>query len=157
MIDGRTWPFEDGPRNTPPILGLVNSAPFHWSGNRVDLFDFQATIENVQSGTGLSDEDNAALAAFLGFPEFEPSPNRTGDGGLTAAAARGQDLFFAQGCAVCHAGSAFTDTTPYLHDGTASTLTHLLTTSNPDDRHGLTSTLDDDEVADLVAFLTSLP
>ncbi len=187
LIDGRTWPFEDGPRNTPPILGLVNSAPFHWSGNRVDLFDFQATIENVQSGTGLSDEDNAALAAFLGFPEFEPSPNRTGDGGLTAAAARGQDLFFAQGCAVCHAGSAFTDglmhdvgtgdiavenrglvfdtpsllglhdTTPYLHDGTASTLTHLLTTSNPDDRHGLTSTLDDDEVADLVAFLTSLP
>src|SRR5262245_50084657 len=45
----------------------------------------------------------------------------------------------------------------YLHHGKAKTLTEVLTSSNPGDRHGKTSHLKKDEIDDLVAFLKSLP
>lgn len=48
-------------------------------------------------------------------------------------------------------------TAPYLHHGKAATLNDVLTTSNPNDRHGKTSHLNAGELADLVAFLQSLP
>lgn len=46
---------------------------------------------------------------------------------------------------------------PYLHHGKAETLKDLLTTANPDDRHGHTSHLTSSEVEDLVEFLKALP
>jgi len=42
---------------------------------------------------------------------------------------------------------------PYLHDGRAKTLQDVITTYNPDDRHGRTSHLTQAEVKDLVHFL----
>ena len=45
----------------------------------------------------------------------------------------------------------------YLHDGRAKTLLDVLTTCNHGDRHGVTSHLKKEELADLVAFLKSLP
>jgi YVTN family beta-propeller protein len=48
-------------------------------------------------------------------------------------------------------------TAPYLHDGSAATLAEVLTTQNPEDRHGVTSHLTSDQVADLVEFLKALP
>lgn len=45
---------------------------------------------------------------------------------------------------------------PYLHDGSAATLREVLTTRNPDDRHGRTSGLSDAEIDDLVAYLLCL-
>lgn len=48
-------------------------------------------------------------------------------------------------------------TAPYLHHGKAETLTQVLREHNRGDRHGTTSHLTDAEVADLVAFLESLP
>ena len=48
------------------------------------------------------------------------------------------------------------DSAPYLHDGSAATLPDVLTTKNPTDRHGVTSTLSTNQVADLVAYLLSL-
>ncbi|MHC4175926.1 MAG: PKD domain-containing protein, partial [Planctomycetota bacterium] len=64
-----------------------------------------------------------------------------------------------------HRGSAF-DTpsllglytsVSYLHDGRARSLAEVLTTHNPEDRHGATSHLSEQQVEDLVAFLLSLP
>jgi len=49
------------------------------------------------------------------------------------------------------------DSTPYLHDGNAPTLLDVLTVANPNDAHGVTSHLSDQELADLVAFLLALP
>jgi hypothetical protein len=46
---------------------------------------------------------------------------------------------------------------PYLHTGEAATLEEVLTTCNPDDRHGRTSQLSPDEVLDLAEFLRALP
>ncbi|MCB9762491.1 MAG: PKD domain-containing protein [Alphaproteobacteria bacterium] len=48
------------------------------------------------------------------------------------------------------------DTAPYLHDGSAETVRDVLTTRNPDDAHGVTSHLGDDELDALALFLLSL-
>jgi len=45
---------------------------------------------------------------------------------------------------------------PYLHDGSAATLLEVLTTHNPSDEHGVTSTLTPLELEQLVAYLQSL-
>lgn len=47
-------------------------------------------------------------------------------------------------------------TPPYLHDGSATTLEEVLTTRNPLDQHGTTSTLDPGELEALIAFLREL-
>jgi len=49
------------------------------------------------------------------------------------------------------------DSGPYLHDGSAATLFDVLTTTNSEDKHGATSHLTPDELADLIAFLLALP
>ena len=45
----------------------------------------------------------------------------------------------------------------FLHDGRAKTLQEVFTTYNPDDKHGVTSHLNAEQMDDLVAFLKSLP
>ncbi len=49
------------------------------------------------------------------------------------------------------------DSSPYLHDGSAATLYDVLVTKNPDDEHGVTSSLTSQEMQDLLAFLLALP
>jgi YVTN family beta-propeller protein len=93
----------------------------------------------------------------------------------------------ATGCARCHAAPLYTDlqvhdvgtadtygewfgplidtptlrflydSAPYLHDGSAATLSDVLTTKNPNDEHGVTSYLSEQELDDLIAFLLALP
>ena len=46
---------------------------------------------------------------------------------------------------------------PYLHHGKATTLTDVLTTFNKGDRHGTTSHLNKQQIADLAEFLKALP
>jgi DNA-binding beta-propeller fold protein YncE len=48
------------------------------------------------------------------------------------------------------------DSAPYLHDGSAATLEEVLTTANPQDRHGRTSGLPESDRNDLIAFLEQL-
>ena len=48
-------------------------------------------------------------------------------------------------------------TAPYLHDGTAATLHDVLRKCNPDDKHGKTSHLTEQQVDDLIEFLKALP
>lgn len=48
-------------------------------------------------------------------------------------------------------------TAPYLHHGKAASLEDVLTTSNHDDRHGKTSHLKPEQIADLVEYLKALP
>jgi DNA-binding beta-propeller fold protein YncE len=48
------------------------------------------------------------------------------------------------------------ETAPYLHDGSASTLSEVFTLRNPNDEHGATSTLSDTELSELQAYLLEL-
>ena len=112
-----------------------------------------------------------------------PSPHLV-NGKLSAAAQRGEKLFQRANCASCHPGPLFTDlkeykvgtgtgrekeesfdtptlvenwrTAPYLHDGRAATMLEVLKQFNAGDKHGKTSDLTPQELADLEAYLLSL-
>ena len=47
-------------------------------------------------------------------------------------------------------------TAPYLYDGRALTMEEVLTTANPNDRHGVTSTLTPEQIKDLAEYVLSL-
>ena len=121
-----------------------------------------------------------ALNAYLKSLEPVPSPYLV-DGQISATARRGERLFQTAGCAQCHAGPLYTDglrhcvgtateeeprgrfdtptlielwrTAPYLHDGRAPAVRDVLTTFNPNNKHGHTSTLTENEISDLIEYI----
>ncbi len=125
------------------------------------------------------------MRAYLRVLEPEASPLLVA-GRLSEKALLGKRLFEDDkvGCARCHPAPLFTAletrdvgtqhefdrtgafdtpacvelwrTAPYLHDGSAVTLREMLTTSNPDDKHGKTSHLSPAEIDALVEYLLSL-
>lgn len=121
LHDARTWQsFPDGVRNTPAIFDLEQTAPYHWSGDLDEIQDVEATIRNIQAGTGLTSlasidtlgpplaglsPELDALAAFLRTLHAPPSPYLDDK----AAVGRGQAVFTKLGCATCHAGPLGTD------------------------------------------------
>jgi cytochrome c peroxidase len=157
--DGRTWFFENGPRNTPALHAMVATAPFHWAGERPSLLDFQETIQELQGGTGLSKDKLQQLADFMATLEVPDSPFAEPDGG--------REVFEAQGCATCHVGDAFVDgmqhdvgsgddpaellgpafdtptlhglwnSAPYYHDGSMPSLADVLAPGRPADPHSI--------------------
>jgi len=126
-----------------------------------------------------------AVEAYLRSLGPERSPWLV-DGRLGREARRGKAIFDSPevGCGRCHPGPLYTDlrmhdvgtgaaadesgrfdtptlvdlwrTGPYLHHGRAAGLREVLTTMNPDDRHGKTSHLSDDEIDALIEYLRSL-
>lgn len=96
------------------------------------------------------------------------------------AVARGQALFESEavGCKACHTGSHLSNNTsvdvgtgaalqvpslravsfraPFLHDGCAPSLADRFGACGGGDRHGHTSQLKPEQIADLVAYLESL-
>jgi DNA-binding beta-propeller fold protein YncE len=126
-----------------------------------------------------------AVEAYLRALRPEPSPFLA-NGRLSPKAARGKILFESQktGCAACHPAPLFTDlrmhdvgtaadfdtngrfdtpalvelwrTAPYLHHGKAVSLREVLTTFNPDDRHGRTASLFGEDLDALIEYLLSL-
>ena len=131
----------------------------------------------------IDENDANALDVYLASKEPIPSPYLV-DGQLSAAALRGQIVFDAAGCGFCHNGPYFTDlksynvgtglgreadwlwdtptlinvwkTAPYLHDGRAITIRDVLTVDNPNDEHGMTSALTEQQIDDLAEYILSL-
>ena len=131
-------------------------------------------------GTGLSDDEHEALAAYLRSLRGPPPVLRS----LTEAETRGKFVFNDQaGCAGCHAEKTrFTDhdvhnvqsatsadrqgsfitpslvrvaeTAPYFHDGRYATLGELLRKS--DGKMGNTGNLPPDDLSALEAYLKTL-
>jgi YVTN family beta-propeller protein len=143
--DGRVWQNPEGLRKTPALMGLAHTHPLHWSADRDEVQDFEYTIRGrLMQGPGLLrgplkpkvgfepielSEDLAgrspdldALAVYCNSFEFTLSPHIPAPGKLSAAAERGRKLFFCEavGCAKCHSGPYYTDSTlkkPFhLHD-----------------------------------------
>jgi len=119
--DARTWlGFPDGPRNTPALYVLQETAPYHWSGDLDELQDVELTIQRIQHGSGLLGSDfqpplgqaNAgrsaeldALAAYLSSIPMPPAAVMVDE----ATVARGLKAFERWGCAACHLGPQLTD------------------------------------------------
>ena len=129
-----------------------------------------------------SEDDARAIDEYLKSLAPLQSPYRH-QGELSDTGKRGEKLFADAGCAACHSGPQSTDlksydvgtgtsedhnklldtptlqecwrTAPYLHDGRATTLFDVLKTHNPNDRHGRTTNLTDQQLRDLEEYILS--
>jgi DNA-binding beta-propeller fold protein YncE len=148
MSDGRVWDFTnrgEGLRNTRSLLGArgTGEGRLHWSANFDEVQDFERDIRDSFGGSGFmpDDEFNArkgasgydpfgkpaagvspeldALAAYFAtFDKVSRSPFRNPDGSFTKDARLGRKIFERAGCAECHTGPDFTDSSLAgpLHD-----------------------------------------
>ncbi len=161
---------------TPPVMSLgVRESMEEAAQKGFQFIQFREVDEG----------DLNAVRAYLRSMEPEASPHLV-NGQLSEKARKGKRLFedVKVGCSHCHAAPLFTTrdthdvgtrheldregrfdtptcvelwrTGPYLHDGSAVTLKEMLTTMNPDDKHGQTSQLSAEEIDALVEYLLSL-
>jgi hypothetical protein len=176
--DGHVWSIAGQRRRTPSLAGgLLETAPFHWQG---ELVDMPAVVgETFVHRMGGLMPDGTTVDALGGWLESvpRPAPTRTMPPKLYAEA---QALFRSPevGCTACHMGTTMTsDATlsvntgdlfqvpslrgvgsraPYLHDGRAPTLRDRFAPMGGGDSHGHTSQLTDHELDLLVGYLETL-
>lgn len=177
--DGRTWNFDtEGPRRTMNVAGGISGrAPYHWDGALTSFGDLVNTVYNQRMGGPMltADQITATQSWMNGIPRL---PGVVSD---PDAVTRGQAVFTdpTHGCAVCHSGAQLTSdatnvnvgtggsfkvpsliglayTAPYLHNGCAATLADRFGPCGGGDQHGVTSTLTDANLSDLIAYLDSL-
>ncbi len=132
-----------------------------------------------------SEEIATAVDEYLKQLKPVPSPFLTDDDELSESALRGKAIFEGEAnCIACHPAPLYTDlqlrdvgtatgkdagkpvrtptlrevwrTAPYLHDGRAATIKEAITTFNPDDLHGKTSHLTEEQIDDLATYVESL-
>jgi len=181
--DGSLFTF----KTVAPLWNVHETAPWTWHGWQEDLGDaMHKSLTSTMLGNQPSDEDVAALLAYLKTLRPPVNPHRAPDGSLTAAAERGKAVFASAkaGCAQCHNGPHFTDgeihdvglggrsdqydgyNTPslvgvyqkvrFLHDGRAKSLEEALTGPHAPQAVAGEGKLTDQELADLIAYLKSL-
>lgn len=173
------------PKNTRSLLWSHRTPPVMSLGVRSNMEEAaQKGFQFIQFRE-VEEGDLKAVQSYLRAMEPEASPLLV-DGQLSEKAAQGKAIFedARVGCARCHQAPLYTSleahdvgtrheldrhsdfdtptcvelwrTGPYLHDGSAVTLRDMLTTMNPDDKHGRTSHLSDAEIDALVEYLLSL-
>ncbi|MGZ3441011.1 MAG: hypothetical protein ACXVDD_15915, partial [Polyangia bacterium] len=107
--DGSAWSTMEGERRTVSLFGGVAGRGWlHQSATHRNAEEFARIIVKERlGGSGLSDDDAHALAAYtaFGIPRLQSPPVDA------SRAARGQALF-AEHCATCHQGAAFTSGNP---------------------------------------------
>lgn len=167
--DGHVWRFDVGARRTQTLRGgILETAPFHWSGDVVDgTRVMEGTFVGRMGGARPHDFEIAAFEEWVDALPALPAPDEE-----RAAAERGRALFDASGCGDCHSGRLGTNNqtvdvgtggrfnvpslyelvyrAPYLHDGRAATLEGVVGT------HGDTGALTDAQRGDLATYLRTL-
>jgi cytochrome c peroxidase len=170
------------PKNTKSLLVSHQTPPAMITGVRENAEQaVRAGIRHIQFAVR-PEEEADAIDHYLKSLEPIASPYLV-DGRLSPSAKRGRKLFRKAGCGSCHTGRLRTDlqsydvgtakgldtgrtfdtptlievwrTAPYLYDGRAATIEDVLAKYNPDDRHGITSNLTEDEIKDLAQFVLS--
>jgi hypothetical protein len=178
--DGRVWQFVGlGPRRTQNLRGgVLARAPFHWSGDIVDMDALAKVVfEGRMAGPNLAEDQITALGQWMDAQPALAAPPPAD----AAAVARGDMVFHdpTVGCTGCHSGPQVSDhklfdvgtggvfkvpsliavgyRAPYLHDGCAATLLDRFGPAcGGGDQHGHTSQLSPQQLSDLVAYLQSL-
>ncbi len=176
--DGRVWNFQNlGSRRTQSLRGgIMDTAPFHWSGDELNMTSLMKDVFQGRMAGGPVDAQRVtALGAWIDQIPTVPVSHRADD----ATVARGAALFTSAGCVACHAGPDFTGgmtvdvgtggafqvpqlhglglRAPYMHNGCAATLHDRFTAGcGGDARHSTGATLSDGQLTDLVGFLETL-
>lgn len=186
-VDGLNWDLlNDGlgnPKNTKSLLLAHQTPPSMSLGIRSDAETaVRAGFRHILFST-VDEEIAGSVDAYL--KSLKPSSFVSTF--ARESVERGRALFHSEitQCSSCHSGPLYTDlkaydvgtkgpydredsfdnptlielwrTAPYLHDGRAATIHEVLTTFNPDDEHGVTSRLSEQDLADLEAYLLALP
>lgn len=180
--DGLTWQTQEGPRQTPILLGRLStdSAPYGWLGDKKTLpSHFKRTLERL-AGTGLKDTERDAIFAYVNSLS-PPKSHKTTD---EKRIARGKEIFESKetGCSSCHLGDATTDgsrhdvksaqefeadrrfetpslrhiarSAPYFHDGRYGTLLEMI--QGCDGNMGTTKHLAEMDRGSLAMYLETL-
>jgi YVTN family beta-propeller protein len=172
------------PKNTKSLLFAMRTPPVMSLGVRSNADAAVRAGIQYMLFTTPSNEVVNSISEYLESLKPVPSPYLVG-GKLSKAAKRGKKVFTRAGCADCHVPGLYTDqlphdvgtrasfdkptdrfytptlvevwrTAPYLHDGSAATMRDVLTTHNPHNQHGETSSLSSQEIDDLCAYVLSL-
>lgn len=175
--DGLTWPLEDGPRQTPSLVGVKSEqVPVTWTRSVPTVAD-EVLLTSVNRMGGRA-PGRAAAEDTAFFLDSVPVPDVRPLRADTAAIERGRILFEGSAaCIACHSGEHLTDrrpyamlgeddvrtptlrgiaaTAPYFHDGSAQTLMDVVERAE-DEGMGLTNHLSPAEKRDLVTYLESL-
>ncbi len=181
--DALNWDLlNDGfgnPKNTKSHIFSIQTPPSMTTGIRASA---QAAVRSGLKYIQFVNRDESYAAdidAYLTALEPVPSPHLL-NGSLSAAALRGEALFAARGCNLCHTGEYFTDqqrhnigsgigsnvgvafdtpslrelwrSGPYLHDGRIDSVRGVVTEIHASRVSGLTPA----EIDDLVEYLFSL-
>lgn len=184
-VDGLNWDLaNDGlgnPKNAKDLINGHDTAPAMWGAVRASLFDGIAGGQRFE-GFVADRARQDALEAYFGAPEVVPNPHRRRL--PPELVARGELLFRAAGCDLCHPAPVYADLKvhdlglktvddfrarfdtpslrnvyrngPWLHDGRATTLESIFTDHNPRNVHGRTRGFTPDEIAALAAYLRTL-
>ena len=163
-------------RNTQPLWGVLDTAPYHWDGKVADMPALSHVMVSQMGGRGLSDLEIGDLSNYM--RTLTPPDNANVDR-ASAEVVKGKARFEAQ-CQSCHSGAGLTDraqhtasvvetkldtpslkgafsTAPYLHDGSVRSLREVIrgtrfTVSEHDQR----GRMDDAQTASLEAYLKTL-
>jgi YVTN family beta-propeller protein len=168
------------PKNTKSLILAHRTPPSMSLGVRADAqVAVRAGLRAVLFAVR-SDSDTYAIYRYIESLTPVPSPYLV-EGRLGPAALRGQQVFRDAGCSSCHNGPYYTNgklydvgtgsgldsekafdtptlvevwrTAPYLHDGRAATVRDVLTVHNPQNKHGRTSQLTEEQLSDLAEFV----
>ncbi len=173
-------------KNTKSMLYVFDTPPAMWRGVRDDAHvGVKAGFKYIKFKEPTQQELDD-VTAYIKSLSSESDPYSSKDGTMTTAAAAGKAIFESSEtkCSYCHSGPMYTDlkahdvgtkdildpdgmyytptlkemwrTAPYLHDGSAATLRDVLTTKNPNDKHGRTSQLTNEQVDQLEAYLLQI-
>jgi mono/diheme cytochrome c family protein len=179
--DGRAWltPTEDPDfiRQTKPLFGVRDTAPYGWHGDSATLADrVQKTLTKLHKHSPKQSEVRDLVAYLESLDPPAPVPAAADQ---AAAVAHGRELFEVWAkCARCHAGDRLSDgqrhdvgtgglfdtpslrgvgrRSPLLHTGQAFGPADIFLNHNAEHRHGAAHELNSSELGDLMAYLKTL-
>jgi YVTN family beta-propeller protein len=168
------------PKRVPSLLGVGATGPWTWTGSIARLDDqVRKSIATTMHGPKPTDLQVADLTAYLNSLAPPPPSVTAAVPADSLAVARGREVFRARNCAACHLPPEYTSPERYdvgladevgnhefnppslrgvsrrdalLHDGRARSLEQVF----QKERHPRSLVLSAQEIADLVAFLTTL-
>jgi cytochrome c553 len=173
--DGLAWEFPDGPRQTPALGGLLDTAPYTWASDVPSVEEeVRRTSQGRMLGQGVGPRLAESIASYVDSMGHETASHEDPD-----AVARGREVFQRAdvGCVTCHPAPLYTDgkahvlyarepintpslrgvgsTPPYLHNGYLDDLRAVLESASKVGM-GETAHLSEGERDDLEAFLRTL-
>jgi len=104
--DGVVWKLGAGPRQTPMLVGRLETGPYGWLGKHDRLEDNMRETMSRLGGTGLSEVELTQLATFVrkGLHAPNTAPRAASEGEDPRLVERGKELFSSGevGCSSCH-------------------------------------------------------